>query len=179
MTFASVVTQDNRLLWILAMVILAASITSDCVDHLMHMRFVSWPHKFLLIGQIEASMLLCLLNGTLTAGSETVLDILMNAVGLVVLNDLDNIIGMIYVFNAGIDSLHEDDILIKRDRQFGMSFSIPHMIWVFFYSLFFLGVFQGKQPVIVFRTILIVQSICFPIIFMTWYAVCFADNECM
>ena len=169
MTFASVVTSDNRFLWILAMVILAASITSDCCEHLMHLRFLAWPHKLLLIGQLEASMMLCLLNGTLTAGSKTVLDILMNAVGLIVLNDLDNIIGAIFVFNSGIDHAHEDEILIRRDRQFGMAFSIPHMIWVLFYSLFFLGIFQGTQPVVVFKTILLVQSISFPIIFISWY----------
>jgi len=119
-------------------------------------------------------MMLCLLNGTLTAGSETILDILMNAVGLIVLNDLDNIIATIFVFNTGIDGQHEDCLLIDRDRQFGMAFSIPHIIWVFFYSLFFLGVYQGEQPVTVFDNILLAQSIVFPFIFLGWYAVCFA-----
>ena len=116
MTFASVVTSKNTLIWILAMVILSASITSDCCDHLMHMRFVYWPYKIMLMGQVEASMMLCLLNGSLTAGSETVLDILMNAVGLIVLNDLDNIIGTIFKYNAGIDGEHSDMVLIQRDR---------------------------------------------------------------
>ena len=100
-------------------------------------------------------MMLCILNGTLTAGSETVLDILMNAVGLIVLNDLDNIIAAVFIFNTGIDAEHEDDLLIDRDRQFGMAFSIPHFIWVFFYSLFFLGFYQLEQPVQIFRGILI------------------------
>ena len=58
-------------------------------------------------------MFLCLLNGSLTAGSETIIDILMNAVGLIVLNDLDNVIGNIYSFNSGIDSQHEDILFIK------------------------------------------------------------------
>ena len=141
MTFASIVPFDpsTRFLWILAMTILTASLTSDACDHLMHLRFVAWPFKILLIIQVEICMFLCLLNGSLTAGSETIIDILMNAVGLIVLNDLDNVIGNIYSFNSGIDSQHEDNLMISRDRQFGMSFSVPHILWALGYSAWFLG----------------------------------------
>lgn len=156
------------------MTILTASLTSDACDHLMHLRFVAWPFKILLILQVEICMFLCLLNGSLTAGSETIIDILMNAVGLIVLNDLDNVIGNIYSFNSGVDSQHEDNLMIRRDRQFGMSFSVPHILWALGYSCWFLGLGQNPHPGNVFLIIFIVQSVIFPIFIFFWYFICFS-----
>ena len=94
---ASIVKGSNRAMWIIGMVILSVALTQDCVEHMKHIRFVPWFWKFLLTVQCFISMWLCLLNAELTAGAENAADILMNSVGLLVLNDLDNIVGMMFV----------------------------------------------------------------------------------
>ena len=71
-------------------------------DHMMHMRVVELPYKILLMCQILISMTICILNASLTAGSSNFVDILLNAVGLMILNDLDNIVGSIYIHVAGL-----------------------------------------------------------------------------
>lgn len=110
MTFATTVTGANTTFWIVSMVILAFALTSDCVDHLMHLRIVGAPWKILLGGQVIVSMTICVINATLTAGSDSVLSILMNAVGLMVLNDLDDIVGKLFIFFAGIEEEEVPDM---------------------------------------------------------------------
>ena len=41
--------------------------------------------------------MICVLNASIAAGSDTTVDILMNSVGLLILNDMDNIVCKIFL----------------------------------------------------------------------------------
>lgn len=146
LSFASIVTEQNRPYWILSMILLAFSLTSDCSDHLMYIRSVKWPWKILLMFQVIISMVVCVVNALLCAGSDSVLDILMNALGLMILNDLDNIVGSLFIFIVGIADEEEVDLFNQKDRIYALSFTYPHLTWVLFYCLWVLGVYQLQHP---------------------------------
>lgn len=180
LAFSTIVTKRNRAFWIISMVILAFSLTSDSCDHLMHMRIFKFPWKILLMGQVLVSMSICVVNASLTAGSDSVVDILMNAVGLLILNDLDNIVGKLYVFMAGLEDEETLETCEGTDRIFSLSFALPHIIWVAFYSFWFLGIYQVSHPPSMFTAIMLIQTVIYPILLIIWYIICFADclNPC-
>ena len=64
----------------------------------------------------------------------------MNALGLLILNDLDNIVGALFVFVAGLENEDELEPFIAKDRGYALSFVFPSLIWITAYSLVFLGI---------------------------------------
>lgn len=174
MTFSTIVNSQVKTFWIISMVILSFALTSDNCDHLMHLSVFALPWKVLLLGQVIVSMSICVLNACLTAGTDSVVDILMNAVGLMILNDLDNIVGKLYVFMAGLEDDESFETCGKTDRIFSLSFAFPHVLWVIFYSMWFLGIFQFEHPPTMFWVIIGIQTILIPIALIIWYAICFA-----
>lgn len=116
------------------MVILCFALTSDTVEHLTHMRFVNPVCKFKLMIQVMVSQTICVLNAALTAGSNNFVDILLNAVGLMILNDLDNIVGALYVHIVGIGKHeHSEKQANRNDRIYSLSFAVPFVLWVLLY----------------------------------------------
>ena len=73
------------------MILLAFSLTCDCCNHLLYIRNAPIIWKFKLIMQIQISVNICFLNALLCAAQGTGFDMLMNSLGLLILNDLDDI----------------------------------------------------------------------------------------
>ena len=59
-------------------------------------------------------MAICFINAMLTAGCGTPIDILMNSVGLLILNDLDNIVGTLFIFVTGLKGHGEERKILKH-----------------------------------------------------------------
>lgn len=78
--------------WIASMIILSFSLASDICNHMLYLRTAPLIWKVKLMVQILISMTICFLNGLLCAALDTGFDILMNSLGLLILNDLDNIV---------------------------------------------------------------------------------------
>jgi len=160
----------------IAMAILSISLTQDCCDHLMHMRSKPFLWKLLLLLQIIISMTICLLNALLTASLKSTVDILMNAVGLLVLNDLDNIIGAIYLFVTDLSQEDEVEGLNQSDKIYAMGFVIPHLTWVILYSLVCLRVISMDHPPTMFWFLNYMQVFAIPFMLFLWYFVCFSSH---
>lgn len=98
---------------------------------------------------------ICSVNAQVAAGQDNPVDILMNSTGLLILNDMDNIIGVLFEFNKP-DEDHKDEEedechsfsehVAKLDRLFGLCIVFPHGFLVFYYSLWFLGMYEVGHP---------------------------------
>lgn len=73
-----------------------------------------------------------IVNASLTAGSSTPIDILMNSMGLLVLNDIDNIVSGIFMVYRDQKEEDDSDLLAEgreyRDRVHAKWLSIIHVI---------------------------------------------------
>lgn len=76
--------------------LLALTVTSDVFEHIMVLRQVPLFWKLLLICQCLIATNICFLNASITASNSNPVDILMNSTGLLVLNDMDNIVFLIF-----------------------------------------------------------------------------------
>lgn len=94
---AHYVQPDMILYWIIAQIIIGLMITMDMYNHAVLMRHVSPFHKWLLMMQIFVASIVARLNAQLTARSDTAIDILMNAAGLYILNEFDNVVLMLFL----------------------------------------------------------------------------------
>lgn len=94
-------------------------------------------------------MNIAILNGSLTAGQKTPIDVLMKLMGLLIINHMDNIFGNLFLM-LRTKGEKEDDLLNKglerRDKVFARWLSFPHLILVVVYGLWFLGAFQYENP---------------------------------
>ena len=96
MKFATTVTTGNKVPWATSIIILGATVLSDVYDHLSVIRHVPFIFKLMLILQSLIAIYICMLNAFITAGQAHALDILMKASALLVLNDMDNVIGAFF-----------------------------------------------------------------------------------
>lgn len=84
------------------------------------------------------------------AGQEVPVDILTNAVGLIVLNDIDNIIGNMFLIlrnkrqEEDVDPLADNMEL--KDKVFAWWLTYWHLVLVVYYSLYFAGIYQFESP---------------------------------
>lgn len=101
--YSSKVPAATRWFWIVCMIILSFSLTSDACDHLLYMNMASFIWKIKLLLQVLITINICFLNAILTAGQNTGFDMLMNAVALLALNDIDNIIASLFYIMSGIN----------------------------------------------------------------------------
>jgi hypothetical protein len=94
--FATTIEVENVLFWIVSMVLLCFSLTADICNHLLYMKNASPLFKILLMCQILVSLNVCFLNALLCAAQGTGFDMLMNSLGLLILNDLDDIFSQLF-----------------------------------------------------------------------------------
>ena len=143
MTFSTTITPENRPAWFASVVILAAVITTDIYEHLVVMRQAALFYKFLLIFQVLIAMSIGFINASNAAGQGNAVDILMNSTGLLILNDMDNIVGALFQIHGDSDKLGKplEEKVKKRDKIFASILALPHLIIVLTYALWFLGLF--------------------------------------
>lgn len=149
MSFASTIKVENKPAWLAGVSILGITITADLYDHLLVMRQVPFFFKILLVIQCIIAVNIAILNASLTAGQATPVDILMNSMGLLVINDMDNIFGSIFLILRSKEEEEEDllgDGIEHRDKVFARWLSFPHFFLVFIYTLWFMGAFQFSHP---------------------------------
>ena len=65
--FATIVPDSSKLFWIVSMLLLSYSLTTDCCNHLMYMRTAPPIHKIMLLAQTLISLNICFLNALLCA----------------------------------------------------------------------------------------------------------------
>lgn len=109
-------------------------------SHALLMRNVSPVHKLLLVAQIQIAAFVCRLNAQLTAGQDTVIDILMNAAGLYILNEIDEIFLMLFQPCRKPENDEECVNNIKanvrnHDRVFGLIICSIHFIYMLTYMI--------------------------------------------
>ena len=164
--------------WIIAMVVLAFTLTSDCCEHMLYMRIASPLWKLKLILQILISVNICFLNALLCAGQGTGFDMLMNSLALLALNDIDNIIAQLYQIISGINLEGQEVVsLTRRDYMFSKVFVYPHILWVTFYSLCFLGIIPIEDPPSFIEFMISIQTLGTVIVIIIWYFICYS-NKC-
>jgi hypothetical protein len=99
---------------------------------------------------------------------------LMSALSLMSLNNIDNILAKLYVIISGISAKKpKAKILTKQDHVFSKGIAIPHLIWVCSYSLVFLGFIEIDHPPTFVTTIQIVGSIGAVVFIIVWYFICY------
>ena len=68
----------------------------------------------------------------------------MNSVGLLVLNDMDNIVAQLYLLLRNKKS-EDDDLLADNvefhDKVFARWLAFPHILFVVYYAMWFMGVY--------------------------------------
>lgn len=143
------------------------------------MRQGNWYFRFLLILQCLISSNICVLNATLTAGSDHAVDILLNSVALLALNDAVEIMGRFFLMQLDeeIDDPMGEEV-VYRDRVFARWLAFPHFIVVILYGLLFLGVFGAEKPLNGFTFAVYVQPYSifgFPLFCVPWYCICYLD----
>lgn len=85
-----------ELFWIVSIFILGSIILSDIFNHLLYIHYANFWFKSLLLMQLLISINIFILNALLAAGQENGMEILLNAIGLIIINDIDNIIGELF-----------------------------------------------------------------------------------
>lgn len=108
MTFASTIPSPNIPAWLAGILILGISVTADVYNHLVVLRQVPFFFKILLIVQSSIAINIAILNASLTAGQSTPVDILMNSIGLLIINEMDNIFGSIFLMLRTKEESDED-----------------------------------------------------------------------
>ena len=98
--------------------------------------------------QVVVAINICFLNALLCAGQKSGFQMLMAALSLMSLNNLDNVIGALYLVISGLKVEGKNDmvILTKADQIFSLGIAVPHIIWVIIYSLVFLGGIPIQRP---------------------------------
>lgn len=127
----------------------------------------------------------------MTAGQGTPVDILMNSMGLLVLNDMDNIFAQLFILQKPHktkeevvegEEEEEGDLLADGVQQidivFSKSLTNPHLLLVLFYALWFTAVFQFNDPEQAISVLVWFNPysiIVFPVILFIWYSICYFD----
>lgn len=100
--------------------------------------------------------------------------------GLLVLNDMDNIVGQMFLILRNTKDEEENDLFADnmefRDKVFARWLAFPHLLFVLIYVIWFMGGFQFAHPEDGWHTLLLWQPyspIFFPIILIIWYCFCF------
>lgn len=131
MKISQYVIPEMILYWFIAQIIIGVTITMDIYNHAIFMRHVSNGHKILLLMQIQIAVFVCRLNAEVTAGQDSVIDVLMNAAGLLILNQIDEIFLMLFL-PCRSKSKDEEccEIIISKirniDRVFGYLLAFGH-----------------------------------------------------
>ena len=99
----------------------------------------------------------------------------MNALGLLVLNDLDNIIASLFLFVGTFsDKNIEVNMLTPIDHFYAKNFSGFHILLVIAYCLGFLDMYQISHPPTFIEAIQY-TSLIGSIVFITvWYFICYS-----
>lgn len=65
----------------------------------------------------------------------------MSALSLLSLNNVDNVVGGLYLIVSGLKIEEKNDVIIltKADHVFSLGFAVPHVLWVVLYGMVFLG----------------------------------------
>lgn len=93
MKFSTLIPSSLRPAWYAAIIILATILTQDVYTHLVVMRQAPLFFKLLIGLQICVAVNIGLLNASMCAGQGNPIDILLNSAGLLILNDMDNVVG--------------------------------------------------------------------------------------
>ena len=129
------------------MAVLSFTLTRDCCKHLLFLRAAAFPWKVKIITQVVITITICMMNAYLCAGQDTGFSMLMSSLALMALNNIDDVIATLIVILGGLDlDKVELKVLDRKDFHFAKYFAVPHMIWVGFYSLFFLGIIPIGDP---------------------------------
>lgn len=108
----------------------------------------------------------------------------MNSTGLLVLNDMDNIVAAIFMLQYDPtehdESLKMEDKIQHRDKLFAKFLTFPYLLFTAIYTIWFLGVFQPDDPSVGFLTLILwnpYSIIFFPIICFSLY-IFFYKKKC-
>lgn len=125
----------------------------DIYLHAKILRHVAFMHKALMMYQIVIAVFVCRLNGLVTSGQDSIIDILMNTAGLYILNEFDDIALNLFIVCrsdekdgesvAIIDSKTED-----KDRMFALSVCFAHFAYMIVYTVAFLTNIEGYNDFI-------------------------------
>lgn len=138
MQMSKYVTPDMIYPWFIAQIIIGVMLTMDMYNHAVLVRHVDPLHKILLLLQIQIAAYVCRLNAEVTARSESIIDVLMNAAGLYILNEFDNIVLMLFHpcrkqenDAEAVDSV--ENKITSTDRMFGSIISYLHFAFMVSY----------------------------------------------
>lgn len=157
------------------MVILGVTITTDVFEHLSVLRQAPFFFQILLIAQCCIAVNIGVLNASMTAGSDNPVDILMNSMGLLILNDMDNIVAQLFLVFQTKEEEDSDlfaENLKPRDKIFAKWLALGHLGLVIYYGCWFSGLFQYDDPEAALHVLFYFQPYSFqifPFIVLFWY----------
>lgn len=148
---ATNVKEDDQAVFLISIVLLGSTITADIYSHFRLMRQVSVFWKCVLALQAIIAINVCSINALCAAGQTDPVDILMTTTGLLVLNELDDIVGYVFTKYAhieGEDFVNEklNDGVESQDESFAAVLSFPHFFFVGYYTAWIVGIVDWKHP---------------------------------
>ena len=78
------------------MIVLTFVVTNEVIKTLQFMRAASAFFKLLIILQVIIAINICFVNALLAAAQKTGINMLMSSLGMLFLNDLDNIVARLF-----------------------------------------------------------------------------------
>ena len=115
------------------------------------------------------------MNAILCAAQGTAFDMIMSSLALMALNDIDNILALVFYVLSGINlDEMKTTSLTRRDYFFSKGFAIPHLLWVLLYSLIMLGVIPIGHPPTFINSFLYIQTFATIIAVTIWYMICYS-----
>ena len=133
----------------------------------------------MLILQCLIAIYIGTLNAQNAAGQGNAIDILMNSTGLLVLNDMDNVVGVLFNLQNSQDEDAFKEKIKRRDIIFAQVITFPHLVFVTAYSLWFLGIIEFSHPLFGQELLTIYNPysyVFFPLIvlifYVYWYCLC-------
>lgn len=162
--FATTIVQGNKGAWYAGLVILGVTITKDLYEHLSVMRQAPILFKALLVLQCCIAVNIGVLNASITAGSNNPVDILMNSMGLLILNKMDNIIATLFFVFLEKEEKKSDlfaENLWAKDQIFAKWLSLGHLGLVAYVGCWFSGLFQYDEPEVALQVLFYQQPYSF------------------
>lgn len=154
------------------MVVLSFTLTKDICTHLLYLATVPWLWKPLLLMQVGVAITICFMNAFLCAGQDTGFAMLMSSLALLSLNNIDNVVAALVILISGMNcDKVELESLDEADYQFSQFFVVPYLIWVLFFSFYFLGILPITDPPAFAGDMQIIQIVGFICFIVVWFLV--------